>query len=63
MQKLFAKAEYRGEERNQTITTSVADPDPAFHFNADPDPTFQFDADPDHNTHFFARFGPSNDPK
>jgi hypothetical protein len=25
----------------------VADPDPAFHFDADPVPTFHFDTDPD----------------
>ncbi len=27
--------------------STVADPDPAFHFDADPDPAFQSDADPD----------------
>jgi hypothetical protein len=63
VQKLFAKTEYRGEERNQTITTSVADPDPTFHSNGDPDPTFPFDLDPDPTPHFFSRFGPSNAPK
>jgi hypothetical protein len=26
--------------------SSVADPDPAFHFDADPDPAFLFDSDP-----------------
>jgi hypothetical protein len=31
----------------QTVRTSVADPDPAFHFDTDPDPAFQFDTDPD----------------
>ncbi len=34
--------------------SSVADPDPAFHFDVDPDPTFQrhSDADPDPAFHF-----------
>ncbi len=50
----------------------VADPDPAFHFDADPDPdhafhsdadadpdhTFQFHADPDPTTHFFPDLDP-----
>jgi hypothetical protein len=29
---------------SETILPSVADPDPACHFDADPDPTFHFDA-------------------
>jgi hypothetical protein len=29
----------------QTIFSSVADPDPAFHFDADPDPASQNDPD------------------
>ncbi len=34
---------------NESTNTSVADPDPAYHFDADPDqdPTFHFDTDPD----------------
>jgi hypothetical protein len=50
------------------VSTSVADPDPTFHFDADRDPTFHFIADPDPTFQsdadpesLFSRFDPSND--
>jgi hypothetical protein len=36
------------------LIRSVADPDPACHFDADPDPDCHFDADPDPAFHLDA---------
>ncbi len=54
------------------ISTSVADPDPSFHFDAEPDPSYyfdadldpawHFDADPEHTFHFDADPNPDPDP-